>query len=236
MWYDSKVFFAIKFLTLNHGSQLLSDSWFDRQDSHPRSLFYFQIWTQPESCKGVKYLRNISKPWSLKAASSEDILGNMGCTPYLKPCIPHQHFLLVSSTLLPKSVLPVHLVLVKARLKELCQETLSKGWRWNWTWGKDSGRGEVFGVSCQKGFLSGMPFSIYKVVGLIISPISTGAKTNQLLNWQAMQKTLQILKSHARKKTSAWRAFLGKYTEVHVNRHSWGSAIIFRLDVEEKAN
>ena len=33
-----------------------------------------------------------------------------------------------------------------------------------------------------------------------------------------MQKTLQIVKSHARKKTSAWRAFLGKYTEVHVNK------------------
>ena len=99
----------------------------------------FQIWTQPESCKEVKHLRNIYKPWSLKTASFEDILGNMGCTPYLKPCIPHQHFLLVSSTPLFKSVLPVQLVLVKARLKELCQETLSNGWRWNWTWGKDSG-------------------------------------------------------------------------------------------------
>ena len=35
--------------------------------------------------------------------------------------------------------------------------------------------GEVFGLSCEKGFLSGMSFSIYEVVGLIISPISTGA-------------------------------------------------------------
>ena len=150
MWYDSKVFFAIKFLTLNHGSQLLSDSWFDRYDSHPPSLFYCQIWTQPESGKEVKYLRNISKPWSLKTSSFEDILGNMGCSPYFSPTFPtnhpppphhhhHHHFLLISSTPLFKSVLPVQLGLVKARLKELCQESISKGWRWNWTWGKDSG-------------------------------------------------------------------------------------------------
>ena len=119
----------------------------------PPLLFYCQIRTQPESCEEVKYLRNISKPWSLKTASFEDILGNMGCTPYLKPCIPHQHFLLVSSTALFKSVLPVQLVLVKARLKELCQESLSNSWRWNWTWGKDSGWGEVFGLSCEKRFL-----------------------------------------------------------------------------------
>ena len=35
--------------------------------------------------------------------------------------------------------------------------------------------GEVFGVSCEKRFLSNMSFSIYEVAGLIIHPISIGA-------------------------------------------------------------
>ena len=158
--------FAIKFVTLNHGSQLLSDSWFDRQDSHPPLLFYCQIWTQPESCKEVKYLRNISKPWSLKTASFKNILGNMGCALYLKPCIPHHHFLFVSSTALFKSVLPVQLGL-KARLKELCQESLSNGWDETELGGKTVAGEKCLGcVPREKGFFSGMSFSIYEVAGL----------------------------------------------------------------------
>ena len=35
---------------------------------------------------------------------------------------------------------------------------------------------KYFGVSGENGFLSGMPFSIYKVVGLIIAPFLLGHK------------------------------------------------------------